>query len=55
MGIESKTGVPLKGPEYDALTRFKRFLNWRPGARKAAKVTFNRRIRHQPVEIDEAD
>lgn len=55
MGIEKKTGVPLKGgPEHDALTRFRKFLNWRPGQRKAAKVSFNRRVRHQLVKVDDA-
>lgn len=53
MTIEKKTGVPLKGgAEHDALTRFRKFLRWRPGQRKAAKISFNRRVRHQRVEID---
>lgn len=53
MAIEKKTGVPLKsGPEHDALTRFRKFLRWRPGQRKAAKNRFDRRIRHQPVALE---
>lgn len=52
MGHEKRTGVPLKtGDEFDALTRFKRFVSWRPGARKFAKGVFNRRVRHRPVEV----
>lgn len=39
--------LPLKGgDEHDALTRAKRFHTWRPGQRKSAKTTYNRRLRH---------
>jgi hypothetical protein len=57
MAIAHRTGVPLKGgEERDALTGWRRFLNFRPGERKAAKASFNRRARRQPVEMgDEAD
>jgi hypothetical protein len=56
MAISKKTWAPLKGgPEHDALTRFRKFITWRPGQRKAAKVSFNRRVRRQPVETDEPD
>jgi hypothetical protein len=53
MGHEKRMGEPLKkGTEYDALTRFRKVIRWRPGQRKSAKNIFNRRVRHQPVEID---
>ena len=54
MGHERKTGEPLKGPETDALSGWRKFIRWRPGQRKAAKNSFNRRVRRQPVE-DEPD
>jgi hypothetical protein len=38
--------IPMKGgDEYDALTRWKRFLRWRPGERKAIKRGYNKRAR----------
>lgn len=38
--------VPLKsGDEYDALTRFRKFLKWRPGDRHKIKRAFRRRVR----------
>ena len=33
------------GDEYDALTRWQRFLRWRPGQRRAIKRRFNKRQR----------
>jgi len=38
--------IPLKnGDEFDALTGWKQFLNWRPGQRKKIKKKYNRRFR----------
>ena len=54
MAIAKRTGVPLKGAEErDALTGWRRLLNFKPGERKAAKITFNRRVRRQLIETDE--
>ena len=51
------TGEPAKGgEEYDAFSRYRRILSsfGRPGMAKAAKNSFNRRVRKQPIpEIDE--
>ena len=56
MGHETRMGVPLKGyDEHSALTGWRRVDRFRPGDRKAAKNTFNRRVRRQPVEIEEPD
>lgn len=33
------------GDEYDALTRWRHVLHWKPGARKAIKRGYNRRQR----------
>jgi len=33
--------------EYDALTRWKSYLNWKPGQRKKIKNQHNRRIRRE--------
>lgn len=56
MGHEKRTGVPLKtGEEYDALTRFRRYVRWRPGDRKFAKGVYNRRVRHQSLEVEDDD
>jgi hypothetical protein len=42
----AKGELPLKGGgEYDALTRWKRFLNWRSGVRAEIKRKFNKRVR----------
>lgn len=50
------TGEPLKGgDEQDALSGWRRFLNWRPGERKAAKNKFWRRVRRRPVEVEVDD
>ncbi len=50
--------IPLKGgDEYDALTRFKKYLRWRPGQRKAIKRRFNKQVRQElsaPVEAEQA-
>ncbi len=41
-----KGEVPMKtGDEYDALTRWRRFLHWRAGDRKDIKRGFRRRVR----------
>jgi hypothetical protein len=56
MSINRRLGVPMvTGDENDALTRFKRFVNWRPGVRKALKRAFNRRVRRAPTDDDVAD
>jgi hypothetical protein len=56
MGHEHRTGVPLKsGDEYDALTRWRKLIRFRPGVRKAAKTIFNRRVRRCVVEVDDDD
>lgn len=56
MAISKQTGVPLRGgDEYDALTRFRKYIHFRPGERKAAKTTFNRRARRKPVEVEQLD
>ena len=40
--------IPLKGgDEYDALTRWRRLLRWRPGERKAVKRQYQRRERRE--------
>jgi len=53
MGLLRRMSLPLKGPEFDALTRFRKSIAWRPGERKAAKATFNRRVRHLPIERED--
>lgn len=53
MASEKSTGVPIiRGWESDALTGWRRFIRFRPGARKAAKRSFNRRVRRRPIETD---
>ena len=38
--------MPLKtGDEYDALTRWKKFLHWKPGERKRIKKAYNKKER----------
>jgi hypothetical protein len=38
--------IPMRGAdEYDALTKFKRHIKFRAGARKAIKAQYNRRAR----------
>lgn len=38
--------IPLKSAdEYDALTRFRRFLRFRPGLRKSIRRGYNKRVR----------
>ena len=38
--------MPMKtAEEYDALTKIKRFLNWKPGQRKEIKKKYNRKER----------
>jgi hypothetical protein len=42
----AKGDLPLKGgDEYDALTRWKRLLHWRPGIRAWMKRKYNKRVR----------
>lgn len=42
-----KRGIPLKGgDEYDAFTRWKQYISWKPGERKGIKRGFNQRERH---------
>jgi len=42
------TEIPMKGgAEYDAFTRWKRWLHWEPGERKAIKRGYRRRCRRQ--------
>jgi hypothetical protein len=57
MSINRRLGVPMAtADEHDALSiRSKRLTIWRAGLRKALKNSFNRRVRHRPVEIDDAD
>jgi hypothetical protein len=41
------------GDEHDALSpRSKKLFRWRPGARKALKTAFNRRVRRRRVEVE---
>jgi hypothetical protein len=43
-----KRELPMKtGDEHDALTRWRRFLNWRPGVRAAIKRGYNKRVRRE--------
>lgn len=35
----------IDGEEQDALTRWKRYLHWKPGERKRIKRQYNKRIR----------
>lgn len=54
MAIIKNTGVALRGAlEQDALSGWRRLIRFRPGERKAAKTAFNRRIRRQPVVVDD--
>ena len=40
--------IPMAGgDEFDALTRWRYFLHWKPGTRKAIKRGYNRRQRAQ--------
>ena len=55
MAIAKQTGVPInKYVERSALTGWRHSTHFRPGVRKAAKTIFNRRVRHQPFEIEDA-
>jgi hypothetical protein len=52
--------LPMKSAdEHDALTRWRRFLHWRPGVRRQIKKGYNKRVRRavkqelqQPEEVD---
>lgn len=56
MTSERRTGVGISGSlEADALTGWRKLLRFRPGQRKAAKTSFNRRVRHQPIALDPED
>jgi len=35
------------GYEHDALTRWRQFLNWRPGVRAFIKRGYNKRVRRE--------
>ncbi len=44
--------------EHDALTRWRRFVNWRPGMRALIKRGYNKRVRRvtkRQTEIDSKD
>ncbi len=44
----AKGEVPIKsGYEHDALTRWRRFLQWRPGQRAQIKRKYNKRVRRE--------
>lgn len=44
----AKRELPMKtSGEHDALTRWRRFLNWRPGVRAAIKRGYNKRVRRE--------
>jgi len=44
--------IPMKGgAEYDALTRWKKWLHWSPGERKAIKNGYRRRCRREAKEF----
>jgi hypothetical protein len=43
-----KRELPMKtGAEHDALTRWRRFLHWRPGVRALIKRGYNKRVRRE--------
>jgi len=43
-----KRELPMKtGDEHDALTGWRRFLNWRPGVRASVKRGYNKRVRRE--------
>jgi len=47
-----KGQIPMVGgDEYDALTRWRRYLNWKPGERKRIKRRYNKRVRRH-VRLD---
>lgn len=43
------------GDEYDALTPWKKYIGWRPGARKRIKRRFNKRARAQARKATEGE
>jgi hypothetical protein len=48
--------TPLKGwLEWDALTGWRKVLHWRPGERKEAKTSYNRRLRRRARHYCRAD
>jgi len=51
-----KGQVPLSGgDEYDALTRWKNYLHWKPGERKRIKRKYNKRARYRiRLELNES-
>jgi hypothetical protein len=50
------TEIPMKGgDEYDALTRWKKYLHWSPGQRKAIKRGYRRRCRRLAKENIQSD
>jgi hypothetical protein len=49
--VATKQRIPLSGgDEYDALTRWRRFLRWRSKQRKRIKSQYNKRIRRREKE-----
>ena len=38
------------GDEYDALTRWRRLLRWRPGQRRRIKQQHNKRLRREALD-----
>lgn len=40
----------IDGSEMDALTRYKKYLNWKVGERKIIKRKYNKRVRKQAKE-----
>jgi len=47
-----KPELPMKsGAEHDALTRWRRFLNWRPGVRASIKRGYNKRVRREEKQV----
>lgn len=48
--------IPLKGGlEYDALTKASKYHNWRPGQKKQAKKTYNKRLRRQMISKEDIE
>lgn len=41
----AKRELPMNGAEHDALTRWRKFQNWRPGVRSWIKRGYNKRVR----------
>lgn len=52
MGTKEKM---INGDEYDALTRWKNVLHWKPGERRKIKQKFWKRVRHEIKELLKED